>query len=144
MLYLLHLPLRDYFSFSSGVGEVSASNLASMDPRRSTASGRPGLSGQTAHELVEAESCTGNAPAPARGKKMKQKPQVITLLLTLEMKKTFLCACFYNPAPSLGQKEIVESFTHLKILHFRTAEGDVRQVTVSAREHTHARAHTHS
>lgn len=65
----VHFPYVTPLLYSSGVGGVSASNLASMGPRRSTASGQHGLSGQTAQEPVEGESCTGNAPVPAPGNK---------------------------------------------------------------------------
>lgn len=54
--------------FSSGVAGVSVLNMGSMARGRSMASGQPGLSGLTALEPAEEESCTGSAPAPAPGR----------------------------------------------------------------------------
>lgn len=106
--------------FSSGVGGASVSNLASMDPRPSMASGQHGLRGQTAREPVEAESCTGNAPAPVRGNKRSSNFRWFSSSqfhcnschhFTVQMKKPFMGDCFNNPPPGSGQKEILESYT---------------------------------
>lgn len=70
------------------------------------ASGQHGLSGQTAQEPVEAGSCTGNAPAPARGNKWYSNFRWFSASqihcdschrFTVQMKKPFMCDCFYNP-----------------------------------------------
>lgn len=141
----MHLPS---FTFSSGVGGVSASNSASTDPRQSTASGQHGLSGQTAQELVEAESCTGSAPVPARGNKRYSDFRWFPASqihcdscrrFTVQMKKPFVCDCFYNPPPSWARKKFLKA-TRISKSFF----SEHLKVTVARLLSTYTSTHTHA
>lgn len=74
------------------------------------------------------------------GDSLLLKFTVIPAIASPSRWKSHSCVTVFIILPSLGQKEILESYTHLKILLFWTPEGGVCQVTVNAQEHTH----THS
>ena len=150
----MQLPWHNCFSFSSGVAGVSASNLASMDPRPSTASGQHGLSGQTAQEPAEAESCTGNAPVPARGNKWCRNfrwffaSQIHFKLGSASRWKSHSCVTVFTILlPVWARKKFLRATSISKCffsVHLKVAFARLLSAHRSAHTHTHTHTHTHA